>query len=387
MTRPLLPGFAILCCYSLLPAQVMLSGIVLDSTDRQPIPFATVYFDGTTNGQTTDEKGQFALPVEGVDLPVVLVVSHISYNPLTLQLDHAASNLTLVLTPRSQTTGTVVVQDRNQREKNLLEFRNLFLGSDSWGKNARIRNEEALVFDRDYVQQRLEVRNDYMRRMLLENQQVEKRWSADGSYVEFDKVLNLKATATAPLIIELPDLGYTLQLDLVSFQVDYEQGSSAYLGYYFFQAQEGTKGQVRPRHQKNREKAYYNSPQHFLRSVFSGTLAENGFRIFQEVREPDNKQTRVELFDLQPFVVKLSDDLMAIRGLNGRKLIVLYYGDAQGRPLPEAKWKRHQPAQSGLHFGEDECFIRADGTIGDSRLLFSGSMGGRGVAWILPADY
>lgn len=372
--------------WGILCAQSALSGVVVDGSDRQPVPFATLYFDGTTRGQTTDENGQFTLSLAGIELPAALVVSHVGYAPLTLQInENTPAELEFALYPRSQIMNAVVVQDLNKRQENLIEFRRLFLGSDFWGKRARIRNEEALLFARDYEEQKVHIRSDRIKHMLEQAVQPGARWAPDSSYIVQEKAVNLKVSAKEPLLIDLPDLGYALQLDLVSFLTDYEQGRTGYLGYYFFQPYEGTDGEAHPRHRRNRARAFYHSPQHFLRALFAGALAENGYQLLEQVGE--RIPYSLKPFDPAPYLYPIEEDQLAIRGLEGRSLIILYYADRKGRPLPEAKWKRVEPIQSGIHFEADECLIRADGTLGDSELLFSGNLGDRGVAWSLPGDY
>ncbi len=210
--------FILLSCllfvpYSVLLAQPILKGTVLDSTNHEPVPFVTVYFDGTTNGQTTDDNGQFALSLNGIDLPAVLVVSHVGYRRQTLLIRDTEEELYISLAVQGQLISTVVVQDRNQRLKNIQEFRRLFLGTDEWGERAQIRNEDALLFDRDFKNQRVNVRSKYMRKMTLNSNRNNVEWSADSSFYVYDKALNLQATAKVPLEIELPDLGYKIQVD------------------------------------------------------------------------------------------------------------------------------------------------------------------------------
>lgn len=386
MSRFVFLCFIIIGNWGILIGQSSLSGLVVDSKDGRPIPFATVYFDGTTIGQTTDEKGQFTLSLVGIKLPAALVVSHLSYAPLSLRIDENTENrLEFALQPRNQTLTAVVIQDQNQRQKNLVEFRRLFLGTDAWGRRARIRNEEALVFSRDYERRQVSIRSDHMKRKLAREKLSGVKWAPDSSYLSYDKAVNLKASAKVPLLIELPDLGYILQLDLVSFQSDYKQGRTGHLGYYFFQAYEEPEGKARGRRQRNRERAYYHSSQHFLRALFADSLAENGYQLLEA--EGESMPFSLKVFDPTPFLHLTGEGQMAIRGLNSRSLIIQYYADRQGRPLPESKWKRVEPIQSGIRFEADECLIRADGTMGDSKLLFIGKLGSRGVAWSLPGDY
>lgn len=372
---------------SFLSAQPVLKGTVLDSTNQEPVPFVTVYFDGTTNGQTTDDNGQFALSLKGVDLPAVLVVSHVGYRRQTLLIRDTKEELYVSLAVQGQLISTVVVQDRNQRAKNIQEFRRLFLGSDEWGERAQIRNEDALLFDRDYKNQRVNVRSKYMRKMALRSNRNHVEWSADSSFYVYDKALNLQATAKVPLEIELPDLGYKIQVDLVKFLTEYGAGRTSHLGHYFFIRREGPEGKVRGRHERNRQRAFYNSSLHFLRSLYAGKLKENGYQIYEQEKDKNGKNKKLKKFDITPYVQIIEGDQLEIKNLAGRSLIILFYGDAKGRPLPPNKWRRAQPVQSGIHIGQEACLIRPDGTVGDSDLAFSGYIGSRGVAWILPSDF
>lgn len=376
--------FIVLFLFTQLSGQDRLSGVVREADSQEPIPFATVYFDGTTNGQHTDENGHFSLLLNGIELPASLVISHVSYEPLIVNIENGQSPLNLELKTKDLTLEAVVVKDRSQRLKNLQEFRQAFLGGDAWGERASIRNEDALLFSRDYTVDTVQVQNQYMRNMIVDANPPGAVWAPDGKSVSFEKAVNLAATAKEPLEIELPDLGYILRLDLRYFQVAYREGTTSYLGHYFFQPIEGDK-KTPKKYQRKRERAYFNSSLHFLRSLYDGQLPENGYQLLEEVK--GRKGREIQPFDISDHLRKVNADQLEITGLSGRKLIVLYYGDRHGRPLSPSKWKRKQPVQSGLYFGEKKCIIRPDGTTGDSSLYFSGTMGNRGVSWLLPSDY
>lgn len=383
----LLLSLPLLLNSNFLPAQATLSGTVIEANTNEPVPFATVYFDGTTNGQTTDEQGGFSLDLADISLPASLVVSHVGYEPWSTTIRQATGSLQVKLRPRVQMVATVTVQDQNQREKNLEEFRRTFLGADEWGQRARILNEEVLIFERDYVREKLATTTPYMRNLIRQSGRDDGEWAADGSYYEFDKARTFQVSAGAPLKIELPDLGYQLQVDLVSFTVDYEQGQTAYYGYYFFQPEEPNSPKLSERYRKKRQNAFFNSTQHFLRSLFAGKLSENGYQTLEATSNDIGRRQSVRPFEPAPHLQQTANGQMEIVGLKDKKLLILYYGDRRGRPQPEAKWKRTQPVQSGLYIGADSCLIREDGTVGESQLFFSGNMGNRGIAWLLPSDY
>ncbi|MEL7377371.1 MAG: carboxypeptidase-like regulatory domain-containing protein, partial [Bacteroidota bacterium] len=80
-----------------LPAQDTLSGRVVDSTSMNPLPFVTVYFDGTTVGSVTDEDGRFVLPLDRIQLPALLSVSQIGFEGWALEvrkMDTSVGSLT-----------------------------------------------------------------------------------------------------------------------------------------------------------------------------------------------------------------------------------------------------------------------------------------------------
>ncbi|RAJ97609.1 TonB-linked SusC/RagA family outer membrane protein [Larkinella arboricola] len=57
-----------------------LSGNIIDSRTKEPLPGASVQIKGTTNGAITDANGKFALKT-GQNLPFVLIVNYIGYIP------------------------------------------------------------------------------------------------------------------------------------------------------------------------------------------------------------------------------------------------------------------------------------------------------------------
>ena len=75
MRRVLLFAFLTLIPAFLL-GQKTITGIVLDSLTQEPLPLATVYINGTTQGTTTDHDGRFELKVSSypVTLPVIRVI-------------------------------------------------------------------------------------------------------------------------------------------------------------------------------------------------------------------------------------------------------------------------------------------------------------------------
>ncbi|MTB51556.1 carboxypeptidase-like regulatory domain-containing protein [Lewinella sp. W8] len=378
--------FVFLASTAILQGQPWVSGTVLDADDGTPIPFATVYFDGTTNGQTTDERGEFKLSLSGMQLPARLIVSHLGYDLAATEVKAPSAGLVFNMKVQGQDLQQVEVSDRNLRERTLAEFRQKLLGDDDWGLAASIKNEERIVFNRDYKDVKLVTENPNWRRRLVNSKRYPQTWAEDSSYVVQEQPLNLRIDRATRLRIDLPDIGYDLELDLQSFLFDYRQALTSYFGFFFYRPKEGFGEEPRARHRRNRERAYYGSSMHFARSLTTGSLTANGFAVYR--RSGKGPQERIEEINLPSYLEPgEAPDTYLLRGLKDENLVILYYGDARGRPLPLKKWKRAKPLESGIKVVSDSCIVRADGTLPDNALLFTGQIATRAGAWLLPSDY
>jgi len=72
-----------------LHSQINLKGIVLDSTNSQPIPYATVFINGTTKGSITNLNGAFE--IDNITIPAQVILSHIGYSRKILNLNNTNS--------------------------------------------------------------------------------------------------------------------------------------------------------------------------------------------------------------------------------------------------------------------------------------------------------
>jgi hypothetical protein len=180
-------------------AQVQIKGIVLDSLGEKPIPYATLFFNGTSKGTISNIDGEFS--IEHVPIPSLLIISHISYETQTRTIGSPPNNeLVIKLKERTLELSPVEISDKNLREANLLQFKNWFLGSDYFGRNAELKNDSVLYFFRPTEDE-------------------------------------FRAVAKAPLLIEMPLLGYDIQMQLEDFVILKTPDSKticSILGYYYF---------------------------------------------------------------------------------------------------------------------------------------------------------
>jgi len=362
-------------------AQARLSGVLLDSLTNEPVPFATVYLDGTSSGDVTADDGTFTLGP--VIPPATLIVSHLNYHNKSIALGTASGPLTIRLRARDEVLAGVEVIDKDLRARNLKEFKKLLLGSDEWGVKSSLMNDVVLRFERDYVEKKLEVRNDRVREKLLERNHPDARWSSDGKSYFYSDAASLRATTRSPLRLRLPHLGYTVSMDLNSFLAEYRSGRMMYLGTFFFQPDE----KIKARHRKNRQRAYLGSTMHFARALLADSLVENGFQVMEIRKDTTTGKEVIGDVDLQNHLEEKTNGVRELSGLAGRAFAVLYYADARFRPLPVHKRRKIQPVQSRFDVTSDRCILLPGGVFGDAGIGFSGYMGTRGMAWILPMDY
>ncbi len=362
-----------------LSSQVIVRGKVIGENSGEGVESATVYVNSTTNGTTTDTLGNFKLTIDY--LPVQIVVSHLGYKNKVLDIDSAPQEPVIIaLATSSFALQQVQVTDKNQRAKNIQEFRNDFLGMDQFGESATIKNEEVLFFERTYIEKKMG-----------QNFKIE---GADGRQVSrtFKRKDTFKASARAPLTVELPELGYTLQVELVAFEKSYAQrlgmsNTSYYLAYFYFQPYSSRKKSKNKKWAKNREKAYFQSSEHFLKSLFEDNLERNGYRILKNNRDSTTGRLSSEPFDLSEHIEYIDDELAMIKGLKDVELSVLYYGKSNGSPVDLTRKKGRMPSQSIMRLLEDACYFRANGTMPGYNIIFGGMIASKKVGAALPAGY
>lgn len=377
MLRPL-TGFLL---FFVLPLTAQdLRGTVRDSLSGAPVPFATVYFDGTTVGTTTDDDGRYRLPLTDVALPAVVVATHLNYRSGNLLATAPGDQPALALLPAANEIAAVEVGDRDNRDRNLKEFTEAFLGAEEGGRGASLEHTERLYFNRTYRTDTMRNADVLVERYGLPDDLRNVQWSIDGKSLTFEQASDLRVESAGVLRVDVPELGYRISVNLISFIIDYRAGTTFGLGTYFFEPYEGD-GKPRGRHARNRERTYYTSSQHFLRALYAGTLDAEGFAVFEMI----DKQPRP--IDLRAHLRPVAEREMALTDLRGRQLTILYFHDARGRPLPPDRRKRAAYTTSYLTVLGPGATFRADGTLGNSPITFGGAMGGSQVTRMLPSDY
>ena len=333
-----------------------LTGRVIDAATNQPLPFATVYIDGTTRGTLTDEAGEYRL----ADVPlgsVQLAASYVGYRTakLPLRLTGGPRRIPLVLQPDAAQLQAVTVKGRKPRswERQYRQFRAALLGESAFANQCEITN---------------------------------------GTLVEFsEKEGHLLASAPEPLVIENKALGYRLHYELLHF--DFYRGATYWAGISRFEELTPESPAQAARWRRARQRAYEGSTQHLLASLLTGTHEQEGFLVhLAKFNVPDDAH-RVMLRtdrDLGPRVVT-TDTLFRPGELPFERELVLpvcleiFNTRRRGHnsPYPELPYP-----YTVLYLPEGSAVITTAGwLVYPKGFELRGYLGGEAVATLLPSDW
>tara|TARA_R110002073_G_scaffold108336_5_gene243449 strand:+ start:17557 stop:18993 length:1437 start_codon:yes stop_codon:yes gene_type:complete len=273
-------------------AQKKIHGIVLDHNEK-PLIGATIYLNNTTAWTTSDDKGEFELPIKNDSFD--LIVTYLGYQPLLHIITSSSYGEKLIfkMTQRVNILNEVVVKAKKKisktRERRYMQqFTESFLGMSRFAKDCVILNKDAIHFEYDQGTETLE------------------------------------AYATEPLIIRNNGLGYLISYDLTHFEKSPK--GVTYLGYSRYKDLKGSTQTTKKWH-KNRKIAYQGSLMHFTRSLVANNLKKEGFLVdvFKEVensKRPHDSIIEKTIISLQS-LVSPSGERFSIGGMNNKGK--LYY--------------------------------------------------------------
>lgn len=217
----------------------LLTGVVMDAETGQPLPYANVFINRTTIGTTTDLEGKYSVQLP--DQPTwEIVFSYVGYQTIIVNRKPGDSDPLFVrLKPdKMLLDGVSVTSTRDKKWAELLKkMTPVFLGSGKIARDARIMNP-----------------------WVLEITEVDDQ---------------ITATASAPIEIENPDLGYSIRYILQKFVMT----SSTYQikGSVFFKPMITDDPATAALWLKNRYETYKSSPRYLFKSIISNNLTELKF--------------------------------------------------------------------------------------------------------------
>ncbi|EDM44744.1 hypothetical protein SCB49_14270 [unidentified eubacterium SCB49] len=313
-------------------AQDFIEGQVFRATDSTSISGASVYFDGTSIGVISNEKGAFKIPY--TENNSLLVISYLGCEPLVINTNEPAykkKSLYIYLDDKLEALDAVQLEvDPWSRIKKLKLFRTHFIGKYPTWKYCKIMNEDDVNL----------------------------------KYIPSSQVL--VASAKNPIVVKNKKLGYEITYNLIDFEVSFKKSpggilyasSTYYEGTSFFKP---LKKRTSKKVIANREKSFLGSTLHFYRSIYQRKLDENHFKIFH----------KRFLVDTYKYFSIIDDDNMKNVTLHAEEIDILYKDEHHS----SFKAKRNfYIDQYGNHFPPDA--VTVGGVMSQIRL-----------AETLPLDY
>lgn len=250
---------SLLCGFSFtIHAQFVVTGIILDSSTREPLLKASVFCQNTTLGTVSDKQGEFSLSLKsgGYDL----IFSYTGYQTQTVRVSEN-TKLEILLVKEDKSLGEVVLRNSYEVTDGWDKYGDFFLknfiGSTPNATQCELANPEVLKF------------------------------------YYYKKTNRLKVMATEALQISNYALGYNLNYQLDSFVCYYNTNINSYRGYCLYTEMEGNDS-LKKVWAGNRAKAYEGSKLHFMRSYYDSSLLEDGWIVDMLDENNDKKFIKVK---------------------------------------------------------------------------------------------
>ena len=241
-------------------SQGLISGTITDSETKLPLEGASVFAQNTTIGTITKNDGSYKIYLNkgGYEL----IISYTGYLTRSIKVEANANQ-----------TFDVALQ---KEDKSMSEVVSTNEVTDGWEKHGKFFLDHFIG------------KTPFAAQTILLNPEVVK-------FFYYKRSDRLKVLATEPLQIADSALGYNLSYALDSFVYHNKTDINSYRGNCLYKEMEGDSIQ-KLTWKSNREKAYYGSRLHFLRSYYDSAVTENGFTLevqaapnvnrFYKVRNP-----------------------------------------------------------------------------------------------------
>ncbi|MBD1394305.1 carboxypeptidase-like regulatory domain-containing protein [Mucilaginibacter glaciei] len=242
-----------LIAFVLLPfacfAQTRITGIVINSKDKQPIVSASVYLTNTTIGVQTNADGTFALTnIPAGQYELIASFVGFDYHMQTVLINGSDIKLPAIeLTEKTKELKVVTIRPDVDWARNYDNFKIEFLGRSDLARQCKILNPNVLSID-------------------------------------YDKAANiLTASSSEFLLIDNKALGYRIKYMLTRFVKDDNQGEVSYQGSALIENLKGSNTELR-RWKRKRAEVYAGSSMRFLRAVIANKVAESDFQVYPLIR-------------------------------------------------------------------------------------------------------
>lgn len=333
-------------------AQFNVSGVILDSSTREPLSAASVFCQNTTLGTTSNKQGEFTLGLKsgGYDL----IFSYTGYKTQTIRVSEN-NKLEVLMVKEDKSLGEVFL-------KNSYEV------TDGWDKYGDF-------FFKNFVGS-----TPNASQCVLTNPEVLK-------FFFYKRSNRLKVMATDALQITNKALGYNLRYQLDSFVYFYNTNVNSYRGYCLFTEMEGSDS-LKKTWSAARSKTYFGSKLQFMRSYYDSTLKEDGWIIDMLAENDDKKFNKVtDPYDTTYYGAM--DSTMQVEIWYPRKISITY---TKKSPEPEYLKKMGLPKSVPYPISyidiKDWIAITENGYYYDQKdWVNQGYWSWKNLADLLPYDY
>ncbi|MDB4924582.1 carboxypeptidase-like regulatory domain-containing protein [Mucilaginibacter sp.] len=237
-----------------------ITGKVIGKETKSPVSRASVFLSNSSFGTITSADGSFSLSKirPGQYTLVVTAIGFTDYTKTVLVADEPIK-LNIEMEPKViQLREVVISGNKSDWKRNYEQFKREFIGTDENAKNCEVINPSILNITYHKTQQVLEVDADQF------------------------------------LVVENRGLGYRVKFLLKNFKSDKIAGNISYEGQRLFEELPGNEAQKK-RWRINRDLAYYGSPMHFYRALYTDKLKEEGFDVRKLTRYPNTDRPSDEV--------------------------------------------------------------------------------------------
>ncbi len=226
----------------------VIRGRVLDQKTREPIDFASVFFNGTFHGTSTAEDGSFVLDVTPY-AGRTLQISAMGYNSSSLNSLIEGEFYEVFLERVLYEISEVSVESKSlakKRKAYMRIFKNEFLGLTRNAGDCYIMNEKDITFNYHS--------------------------SRD----------TLRALSRKPLIILNKSLGYQITYHLDIFEYDRTNKVTFFAGNIIFNMDLASGSDNKAKIEKRRMKTYTGSCKQFFTALWKNELSSEGFQVYEK---------------------------------------------------------------------------------------------------------
>ena len=256
--------FAVCMCFSVsLAAQTgrHIYGKVTLALTESPLAKVSVFVNGSAKGTATNEQGLYRI----TDIPpgtYELVISSVGFETIVRRFstDELPLELNFQLRPKATELEPIVVEPflEDGWKKYGKFFLENFIGTTDFARNCELKNHKVLRF----------------------------RYSKKDN--------TLEVFADKPLIIENRALGYRIHYQLETFVQDWKNNSLVFTGYTLFKDIATDDRRLSIRRRSNRSLAYRGSLKHFVHTLYSNRVQEEGFEVLRMVQLVNLEKQRIK---------------------------------------------------------------------------------------------